>query len=129
MQSSGDSCLTSNNCDPGKLCVNLHNTNPVCIPDICTYSTTLHVHGIHVNILKVRKKKSKRRRPTVYGKTVVLLYNVYMYVSCLCMHIVTGIKTFFNTNFFSFQSYLHYIRVPVSRLFTVVRPFLTLICL
>lgn len=56
MQSSGDSCLTSNNCDPGKLCVNLHNTNPVCIPDICTYSTTLHVHGIHVNILKVRKK-------------------------------------------------------------------------
>lgn len=46
LQSSGDSCLTSNNCDPGKLCVNLHNTNPVCIPDICTYSTTSYVHMV-----------------------------------------------------------------------------------
>lgn len=98
MQSSGDSCLTSNNCDPGKLCVNLHNTNPVCIPDICTYSTTLHVHGIHVNILKVRKKNPKED-----GKTVVLLYNVYMYVSCLCMHIVTGIKTFLIPIFLVFK--------------------------
>lgn len=48
-------------------------------------------------------KKPKRSRPTVYGKTLVLLYNVYMYVSCLCMHIVTGIKTFLIPIFLVFK--------------------------
>lgn len=67
LQSSGDSCLTSNNCDPGKLCVNLHNTNPVCIPDICTYyTTTLHVHGIHVYVLGVRKKNKTKEVDQLY---------------------------------------------------------------
>lgn len=83
MQSSGDSCLTSNNCDPGKLCVNLHNTNPVCIPDICTYSTTLHVHGIHVNILKVRKKNPKEEDQLYTEKPK------YCYTMCTCMYHVS----------------------------------------
>lgn len=92
MQSSGDSCLTSNNCDPGKLCVNLHNTNPVCIPDICTYSTTLYVHGIYKS--SMCQKEKKRSRPTVYDKnlSIVIQYlNVHVYISCIYMRIVIGI--------------------------------------
>lgn len=51
--SSGDSCLTSNNCDPGKLCVNLHNTNPVCIPDISHDTCTAEpptIRGTAINV-------------------------------------------------------------------------------